>query len=113
MPGMKSTALVNTAMDPCPQTECGDDPLVPGTDNDYVTIAECDPMTNTWHRCGCQPKCGNGIKQAAEACDGSDLGNVSCMTMGKAGVLRCTAQCVLDTTMCTAPPPAMTGGAGG
>ena len=112
-PGMKSTMLVKTAMDPCPQDMCGDDTSVPGTDNDYVTIAECDPATNTWHKCGCQPKCGNGIRQAGEACEGSDLGGMTCMTMGRSGgVLRCTAQCVLDLQMCAAPG-APVGGAGG
>lgn len=115
-PGMDSTALVGTAMDPCPQDQCPDDPLVPGTTNDYITVATCPAAaaggTSTWSQCQCKPKCGNGAKQAAEACDGADLGNMTCATMGKGmGMVTCTAQCTINATMCKAVTA--TGGAGG
>ncbi len=114
-PGMESTMLVGTAMDPCPQNMCPDDPLVPGTENDYITVATCPAAAaagamSTWGQCQCKPKCGNGAKQAAEACDGADLGGMSCMSMmGKTGMLSCTAQCTINATMCQAPPVVIAG----
>jgi len=115
-PGTDSTMLVGTAMDPCPQDQCPDDPLVPGTDNDYITVATCPAAAagamSTWGQCQCKPKCGNGAKQAAEACDGADLGGMTCGSMGgKTGMLSCTAQCTLNATMCQAP--VATAGMGG
>jgi hypothetical protein len=110
-----SAMLVGTSMDPCPQDQCPDDPAVPGTDNDYVTLRVCQPPAtpggmSVW-ACQCQPKCGNGVKQAGEACDGSDLGGATCMSMGKMGMLSCTAQCTLNDMCAAIPVP--TGGAGG
>lgn len=51
--------------------------------------------------------CGDGIRQATEACDGADLNGQTCATMGyKSGVLRCAVRCTFDTTECvnTAEP---------
>ena len=115
--GPDSKMLVGTAMDPCPQDKCCPDPNVPCEDADYVTIATCPAAMaaggmSTWGQCQCQPKCGNGKKQPGEVCDGNDLGGVTCATMGKTGMLTCTAQCALNMAMCTTPP-GMTGGNGG
>lgn len=45
--------------------------------------------------------CGNGLKDAKESCDGSDLGGTSCASFGfKDGNLACTANCTPDTSGC-------------
>ncbi len=48
------------------------------------------------------PRCGNGVKETGEACDGADLGGQTCQTLGyRAGSLACTGGCVLDETGCS------------
>lgn len=45
--------------------------------------------------------CGNGVREATEACDGTDLGPNSCTALGfGAGALRCDGQCRYDTSDC-------------
>lgn len=52
------------------------------------------------------PFCGDGlINQPAEACDGLNLGGLTCEGAGLGpGTLACTAQCTLDTSACAATP---------
>lgn len=47
-------------------------------------------------------ECGNGIVEADEACDGDDLGDMTCADTGTfiAGVLLCDASCNFDTSGC-------------
>ncbi len=48
-------------------------------------------------------KCGDGLRQGAEQCDGADLAGGTCTSVtGKlsTGTLSCTAQCTLDTSKC-------------
>ncbi|MFH2010852.1 MAG: hypothetical protein ABI333_29905 [bacterium] len=47
--------------------------------------------------------CGDGVKDADEACDIIDLGGVTCVDIGfvGGGALACTDQCVFDTTGCS------------
>jgi hypothetical protein len=47
--------------------------------------------------------CGNGMIDGDEACDGQDLGGMTCAT---GGTLACTVGCTLDTTGCTVDPNA-------
>ncbi|MCQ3943904.1 MAG: hypothetical protein DPW22_11950 [Alphaproteobacteria bacterium] len=46
--------------------------------------------------------CGNGVKDGAEACDGKDLGGITCQILGfKGGALSCQAtSCQLDPNTC-------------
>jgi hypothetical protein len=45
--------------------------------------------------------CGNGVKDASESCDGSNLGGKSCTSFGfKDGTLACTANCGFNTSGC-------------
>jgi serine protease AprX len=45
--------------------------------------------------------CGNGVKEGSEACDGADLGGLTCTSQGFAGgTLACTASCTISTSGC-------------
>ena len=118
--------------DPCPQTgtSCAS---VGG-----VAVACCvlgqfeqqtDPMTGRMTtKCQCEQQaqgvvincpvsatggsCNNdGVKDAAEQCDGSDFGGATCMSLGMgSGMLSCSG-CMLNMTMCASGTP--TGGTGG
>jgi len=47
------------------------------------------------------PVCGNGVAEAGEQCDGSDLGGESCVSQGfDGGALSCTNSCTFDTSAC-------------
>ncbi|HEX3127669.1 MAG TPA: DNRLRE domain-containing protein [Thermoanaerobaculia bacterium] len=74
-----------------PETSCSD-----GLDND------CDLLTDM-----ADPdcSCGNGVKEAWEICDGSDLGGQTCTGLGfGGGTLACNANCTFNTSSCTSPP---------
>ncbi|MFK7987734.1 MAG: hypothetical protein AB8I08_17085 [Sandaracinaceae bacterium] len=46
-------------------------------------------------------RCGNGIREGEETCDGLDLGGQSCLGLGLGGgALSCTASCTLATSGC-------------
>ena len=48
--------------------------------------------------------CGNGAADDGEACDGTDLRDATCESLGRLpGVLGCTTDCMLDLSGC--PPP--------
>lgn len=51
---------------------------------------------------GATVECGNGIVEADEACDGDDVGVVTCADIGTfvGGVLACDLDCSLDTSGC-------------
>ncbi len=48
-------------------------------------------------------RCGNGIVEAPEECDGTQLGGATCLSLGFAGggTLSCRADCRFDTTACS------------
>jgi len=51
------------------------------------------------------PQCGNDIAEALEVCDGLDLRDQSCSSLGHAGgELRCAADCSLDVSGCEGEP---------
>jgi hypothetical protein len=61
-------------------------------------------------------KCGNGIREGNEACDGTDLGGVTCQALGMGGpygVLKCNPRCTFDTLMCFASASGAGGTGGG
>lgn len=48
-----------------------------------------------------QPICGNGIIDASEYCDGTNLGGSSCSDFGKTGTIKCKSDCsYYDTSQC-------------
>lgn len=49
----------------------------------------------------CGTTCGNGLKEPSEACEGSALGDQTCLDLGFAGgQLACTENCSFDTSGC-------------
>ncbi len=53
--------------------------------------------------------CGNGTKEAGEACDGVDLGGQTCTGLGfGGGTLSCNLNCTYNTSACTSPPVTQT-----
>jgi hypothetical protein len=77
----------------------------------------------------CPSLCGNGVRDACyyylgdavdcdnsfvEWCDGADLGNATCESRGLGtGTLRCTSDCVFDTSGCSDAGGGSGGAAGG
>lgn len=53
-----------------------------------------------------QPRCGNGLVQPGEQCDGTNLNGQSCRSIGLAGgTLRCNRNCTFDANRCERPAP--------
>lgn len=52
------------------------------------------------------PRCGDGVLQAPEVCDGAELGGLSCgaLSLGS-GTLTCAPTCTIDATGCGGPAP--------
>lgn len=47
------------------------------------------------------PRCGDGVADAGEACDGNDLGGATCVAFGyDGGLLRCSPTCTIDSGAC-------------
>lgn len=47
------------------------------------------------------PECGDGVLDDGEDCDGSAMGDATCVTLGfEAGEVTCTAQCTYSTALC-------------
>lgn len=56
---------------------------------------------------GAPDKCGNGMLDAGESCDGVELNGATCATIGQGfigGTLACDATCGFDTSQCQASP---------
>jgi hypothetical protein len=70
-------------------------------DNDGDGHADCDDQDcEEAPACTTHPDCGNGLIDADEECDGTDLNGKSCETLGLgAGTLTCN-ECALDTRGC-------------
>ncbi|MCA9517429.1 MAG: hypothetical protein KC635_20955 [Myxococcales bacterium] len=64
--------------------------------------ATCDTQSCKWVKTACTGGCGNGVKDGADQCDGSDLGGAGCGTLGfSGGSLSCNASCQYDTSRCS------------
>ncbi|MBU1238919.1 hypothetical protein KJ865_04345, partial [Myxococcota bacterium] len=87
--------------------DSGGDPAVENCtntqDDDGDGLIDCDdPDCQAWS--GCQTNnvdCGDGVKAAAEECDGTDFGSSSCTSRGYvAGELSCSVTCTIIETGC-------------
>ncbi|MBN2724496.1 MAG: hypothetical protein JXR95_10535 [Deltaproteobacteria bacterium] len=60
-----------------------------------MILQGCSPDTNS------NQNCGNGVIDTGETCDGTSLGDSSCMEQGfYGGDLKCTASCKYDLSAC-------------
>jgi hypothetical protein len=65
-----------------------------------------DCTFNTLLCFGTTAVCDDGTRDLSEECEGTDLGEASCVSLGwDGGTLACTAQCTYDTTACTGTAP--------
>jgi hypothetical protein len=63
----------------------------------------CDRMAALLHDPHYSPPgCGNGVVEGDEQCDGSDLGEADCTSLGytRGGTLSCAMGCAYDTSLC-------------
>ncbi|MFO0600003.1 MAG: hypothetical protein U0228_32130 [Myxococcaceae bacterium] len=84
-------------------TQCGN-----GT-RDVVSVipGQCAPCAYGNTNCPCSP-----TQEIREVCDGKDLGNASCASLGQGeGTLRCTPRCTFDTSGCAPVSQLPPGGA--
>lgn len=80
-----------------PQPFCGDGVIDPGEGCDDANSIDDDTCNNAC----VLTTCGNGFRDAAEECEGNDLGGATCESLGFGpGPLTCTATCLLDTSGC-------------
>ena len=101
---------------------CGNGILETGEDCDGTAMngADCESLgwdsgtlacaaDCTYDAAGCQGsagECGDGILDAGEACDGTNLGSATCQSLGHTGgALSCSASCGLDESQCTDAQP--------
>jgi len=70
---------------------------------DYVQNIPARAIHNfTFPSIPAAPKCGDGVKNGAEQCDGADLGGEMCTTQGfTGGALACSPSCIFNTSLCT------------
>ncbi len=70
---------------------------------DEGTLTCTEACTLDLSNCGgYEPRCGNGVLDTGEECDGDDLGDVTCDSIGHdGGVVSCLSVCILDFDGCT------------
>ncbi len=95
-----------------PLPTCWSDADLPATGSVfYYLVRPSSPYAGSWGAgsdgvervMGCSTGfCGDGVRNGSELCDGSDLGDESCLTQGyDSGTLRCTTSCSgFDTSGC-------------
>ena len=98
--GAGSLSTGQWAADCTPTCTGGTCPVAPCRDC-AMTIVEAAPTAAAW-RASAAPLCGDGVvNQAAEECDGGDLGGATCAGLGyDGGTLTCAADCTLDDSAC-------------
>ncbi len=86
-----------------PQATCGNSFVETGEECDDGNVINTDACTS---QCD-NAVCGDGIiRIGIEQCEGSNLAEASCQTLGFAnGSLSCTAGCMLNNIACIAAPP--------
>ncbi len=77
-----------------PPSPCHDDGVLIGAPGTTCDMQWCLPPGGV--------RCGDGIVQGAEQCDGDDLDGQTCIL--RMGTLACTERCTLDTSDCTLQP---------
>jgi len=83
-----------------PQYDTNKDNRVDCRDFGFTSgVLSCSGCNFNTDQCG---RCGNGILEAGEECDGFNFGNQTCQTAGcQAGRLLCGLTCKVDKSQCT------------
>ncbi len=77
---------------------CG---TLPGREANQMT-SHVVSRANSYPTCFAGSNCGNGVIDAGEQCDGTNLGGATCSGQGfGGGTLSCSATCTLNTSQCT------------
>lgn len=82
-----------------------DGDLVQDAADNCPTVANFDQVDSDRDGIGdaCETGCGNGARDGSEQCDRTDLGGVTCTSLGfDEGTLACSAACTFDTSGCFA-----------
>lgn len=89
--------------DPDPSDTSGVEPGSSSTTDDDSAGSTTDDGESSG---GSAPMCGDGVREGDEACDGADLGEMSCADVGEfvGGRLSCDAACAFDTSACMEMP---------
>lgn len=100
-PGQTCTATTDCAAGTCISGVCSGSCTARGNACSGNTC--CGTDTCTGGVCSIAPTCGDGVIQASESCDGSNLGNQTCVTQGHTGgSLSCASDChSFVTSSCT------------
>lgn len=85
--------------DPPGEGACGPDCL---RDPDRCGDGQCEAPEHSINcPADCTPACGNGLREEGEDCDGEDLGDATCTSLGYAGgTLVCAPNCTYGVLVC-------------
>lgn len=80
---------------------CGDDDHHQNNNASDATVSGDATVLGDAEPDAHQVTCGDGLRQGAEACDGEDLGGVTCASLGLPdGQVTCNSDCTLSTLGC-------------
>jgi cysteine-rich repeat protein len=94
------TYNVQACDDPPAQT-CGNNVVDPGEECDDGNRTIGDGCDDNCELEPAQANCGNNIMEADEQCDGTDLGTITCQSLGfTTGAVYCRSNCTVDAAGC-------------
>ncbi len=69
-------------------------------------VLTCNATCTGYVTDGCTPRCGNGVLEPPEICDGADHGTATCASLSfGGGTLACAGNCRFDFSGCWDAPP--------
>lgn len=69
-------------------------------------VLVCNNACDGYVSDACTPRCGNGLLEPPEICDGTEHGTATCDSLGMGGgTLTCTATCTFEFVGCWYAPP--------
>ncbi len=89
--------------DTCVSGTCTFTPITQCINNDGCCPTGCNAVNDN----NCNPKCGNGVREGSEQCDGLQLGSATCVSLlgsgYTSGSLTCTSGCIYNVSNCCSP----------